>query len=1025
MKPSAFENILPTALMASGHPFTDRVRRQGKAWACNSLAHTLLKLMATLFNRRTKLNQYLKSADGWINFKIGFRTGTDSICRTAVFYRGKMSVIRKIPEDVDVILHFADERAFLEMLQVTPNELLGLILKNRMILDGNLACLQLFNYYVSLLMGGRHRKMMEAARRKDLSERIRIYDQQKPALCDELRRRRDCRITAPDSGPGTATGVDPGVLYLTDPYLSGHSLDAFPRLKQFHEDYFSIKPEICPERAAILTQWFRKNGFEKDAQGNDWVPEIRQGHAFQYLMTHKKPIIRKNDLIPGTTTTNDTIGVIVYPDAQGTLVWGELGSIDHRLLNPYAISPETAHTLHNDIFPFWAHRNFREWVRTRHGYPLCQKIEERWVAYFVWKSVGISHTVPDFRTLLTKGVAGITADIDRRRADPNLTKDRENALTSMALCLEGLSAYAKNLAKTADFQARSETDSRRQRELITISNSCEKIASHPPETLHQAVILLNIAWVALNLENANTGFSFGRLDQLLQPFLAADMEKLTTPEARAAYIIHAVELVGSLFLRFSDHLPLSPDIGNYLFGGASSTQALTIGGMTPDGRDAVNDMTYIMLKCTEMLGLRDVNVNARFHPAVNSDRYLKRLCEVNIITAGTPSLHNDQAVFNALNQHNYPVADMRDWSATGCVEPSISGKHMGHTGSILFNLVAPLEMALNNGTHPLMNWDPGPATGIVENGDFDKFDDFFDAYAVQTEFLIRQAARLNDMLAHAHAAYRPTPLLSGMMDGAIENACDVTKGGARYNTSGTSNIGLADVTDSLMTIKTLVFDHPSVSFARLKAAIDADFGNDPALHTLIMKKVPKFGSNDPAAVAMANRVAGMVHSVHAGLTNFRGGKYTTGFWSMSQHVAYGSLSGALPSGRRRGKAFTPGLTPHPSASTNFLDNIRDVAQLDPEYMDNNIAFNVKLNLSPEDSREKSADIMASYVKTYFDMGGMQLQFNVVTSETLKDAMAHPENYKHLMVRISGYNAYFTMLNKEIQTELIERAEYGL
>ena len=368
---------------------------------------------------------------------------------------------------------------------------------------------------------------------------------------------------------------------------------------------------------------------------------------------------------------------------------------------------------------------------------------------------------------------------------------------------------------------------------------------------------------------------------------------------------------------------------------------------------------------------------------------------------------------------------MRDWSATGCVEPSISGKHMGHTGSILFNLVAPLEMALNNGTHPLMNWDPGPATGIVENGDFDKFDDFFDAYAVQTEFLIRQAARLNDILAHAHAAYRPTPLLSAMMDGAIENACDVTKGGARYNTSGTSNIGLADVTDSLMTIKNLVFDHPSVSFARLKAAIDADFGNDPALHTLIMKKVPKFGSNDPAAVAMANRVAGMVHSVHAGLTNFRGGKYTTGFWSMSQHVAYGSLSGALPSGRRRGKAFTPGLTPHPSASTNFLDNIRDVAQLDPEYMDNNIAFNVKLNLSPEDSREKSVDIMASYVKTYFDMGGMQLQFNVVTSETLKDAMAHPENYKHLMVRISGYNAYFTMLNKEIQTELIERAEYGL
>jgi formate C-acetyltransferase len=349
---------------------------------------------------------------------------------------------------------------------------------------------------------------------------------------------------------------------------------------------------------------------------------------------------------------------------------------------------------------------------------------------------------------------------------------------------------------------------------------------------------------------------------------------------------------------------------------------------------------------------------------------------------------------------------------------------MGHTGSILFNLVAPLEMALNNGTHPLMNWDPGPKTGRVENNDFKSFDDFFNAYAEQTKFLIRQAVAFNNLLARAHVAYRPTPLLSALMTGCIEKAIDITRGGAEYNTSGTSNIGLADVTDSLMAVKTLVFDASSVSFARLKAAIDADFKNDPALFAMIIKKVPKFGSGDPSAVAMANRVARMVHDIHRSLTNFRGGKYTTGFWSMSQHVAYGSLSGALPSGRLCAKAFTPGLTPHPSASANFLDNLRDVAQLDPECMDNNIAFNVKLNLSPEDTREKSVDIIASYVKTYFDMGGMQLQFNVVTSQTLKDAMAHPENYKHLMVRISGYNAYFTMLNKDIQMELIERAEYA-
>ena len=1020
MNTQEIQKLMSTLLVTPLKNFTGQsFKNKGKSLVFNSLSHFLLQLMALLFNRRAKFNQYLKGSDGWINFKIGFQTDTESIRQTAVFHNGKMSVIRKIDEDVDVILRFSDEKALLEMLQVTPNEVLGLILKNRMILDGNLAYLQLFNYYVSLLMGNKHQKMLEKAHRADISERKNRYDQCKPQLSQDLVNRRHYRMKASESDQHK----DSGVVCLTDPFLSEFGLTDFPRLEKFHDDYFNIKPEISAERAELLTQWYRENGFEKDNAGNDWVPERRQALAFKYLMENKKPIIRKNDLIAGTTTINDTIGVIVYPDAQGVMVWGELGSIDKRILNPYAISDETAAKLHNDIFPFWAKRNFREFVRTHYDYPQCQRIEERWVAYFVWKSVGISHTIPDFKTLLSKGTSGIMDDIDQQLDKEDLSKAQILSLESMKLTLEGVDAYAHNLSKTATHQAKSETDLKRQKELIRLANICSKVPMLPPQTLDEAVNLLNISWVALNLENANTGFSFGRLDQLLQPYFVTDMEKQTTPEARGKYIKTAIELIGSLFLRFSDHLPLSPDIGNYLFGGASSTQALTIGGMTPDGKDAVNDMTYIMLKAAEILGLRDVNVNARFHSDVNSETFLKRLCEVNIITAGTPSMHNDKAVFKALKQHNYPIEDMRDWSATGCVEPTISGKHMGHTGSILFNMVAPLEMALNNGTHPLMNWDPGPKTGKIENNDFQSFDDFFNAYAEQTKYLTCQAIEFNNLLAEAHVAYRPTPLLSSMIAGSIENAADITRGGARYNTSGTSNIGLADVIDSMTAIKQLVFEQKTVTFTELKSAIDTNFENNAPLHAMIMNKIPKFGSGDPAVINMANRITHMVHDIHHGQTNFRGGKYTTGFWSMSQHVAYGSLSGALPSGRLYGKAFTPGLTPHPAASKSFLDNIRDVAQLDPECMDNNIAFNVKLNLSPEDTREKSVDIMSSYVNTYFDMGGMQLQFNVVTSETLKDAMANPENYKHLMVRISGYNAYFTMLNKEIQIELIERAEY--
>jgi len=334
-------------------------------------------------------------------------------------------------------------------------------------------------------------------------------------------------------------------------------------------------------------------------------------------------------------------------------------------------------------------------------------------------------------------------------------------------------------------------------------------------------------------------------------------------------------------------------------------------------------------------------------------------------------------------------------------------------------------MALNNGRHPLMNWNLGPETGVVKNGAFKTFEAFYSAFAAQLEFLIDRAVEVNNILAEVHTRYRPTPLLSTLIQGSVENARDVTAGGARYNTSGSANIGLADVVDSMMAIKKLVFDEERVLFGTLKDALDDNFSGNPGLHALVEKKVPRFGSGSEEALNMANAVMKLVHELYGSRRNFRGGRYTSGFWSMSQHVAYGSLSGALPSGRLSTKAFTPGLTPHPSASKNFLDNIRDVARLDPVNMDNNMAFNVKLTPSVKDSREDIVNVMHSYVRTYFDQGGMQMQFNVVNSETLKDAMANPENYRNLLVRISGYNAYFVTLNRDMQIELIERTEYGI
>ncbi|MEW5783772.1 MAG: pyruvate formate lyase family protein [Bacillota bacterium] len=983
----------------------------------NLLTNFLLRLMAAQYNHRSSLKKYLRNTDGWINFAVGFRTETGTVEQAIKFNHGRVGVLSKIPDDVDVTLRFVNDSTIMEMLSITPNEMLNLILNNKMILDGNMTYLQLFNYFVSLLMGKQHQRMMQKNYRRDRKLRKSIYAVNDPELSRGLNKRERYFMKG--------SRVDKGVKYLEDPYLSSYSISDFPRLQEFLHNHFTLLPQMCAERPKLLTEWYRANGFEYDREGNPWVPELRQAYAYKYLMINRKPIIAHNDLIAGTSTSKQPTGVLIYPDAQGTIIWGELASVEKRILNPYLVSEEDADILH-DVFAYWAKRNFREWVRTNYHNPLCLQIDERWVYYFVWKSVGISHTIPDFPTVLAKGTKGIIREIERKlEQSGDLDTGQKNTLQAMLITLEGVAAYSMNLSKEAKRLAAGETDPVRKAEFERLVEICRKVPANPSETLDEAINAVWITWVALHMENTNTGLSLGRLDQWLQPYFENDIKTITAEEERQAYLKRAIELVGCLYMRGTDHLPLVPDIGNYLFGGSSSDQAITLGGVTPDGEDGVNDMTYIFLKVTEMLSIRDPNVNARFHLKKNSDTYLKRLCEVNFVTAATPSMHNDEAVFESLMQHGYPLEDIRDWAATGCVEPTLCGKHMGHTGSILMNMVSALEMALNNGRHHTMEWDLGPKTGSIEKSDFNNFNEFFQAFATQMRFLIDHAVELNNMLAEAHVYYRPTPLLSAFIKGAIDKGLDVTKGGALYNTSGTSNIGLADVTDSLMVIKKLVFDEGRVSFPELKAALDANFADNPRLHALVKNKVPLFGSGNPEALELANRVARFIHECYASHSNYRGGKYTSGFWSMSQHVAYGTLSGALPSGRLARKAFTPGLTPHPSASKNYLDNIRDVARLNPISLDNNIAFNVKLVPSAKDTREQTVDHMLSYVKTYFEQGGMQTQFNMVDSNVLKDAMANPEKYQNLLVRISGYNAYFVSLNKDMQIELIERAEYGL
>ncbi len=981
----------------------------------NVTMRMLLGMIAASYSLRPSLKKYLKTAEGWLNFTAGLTTESGSVACAIAFKDGRVKVLNAIPEDAEVVLVFRSDAAVKKLLTATPSDQIYMLLKSELRVRGHMGYMNIFFFLLSLLMSKKQIKAMATERENARKALLKSSPEVRKDLSDEWSSRKTRRLRGEK--------VDPHVRYLEDPYLSEFDIDDFPRLKKFLDIHFTVKPEVCPELPLLCTKWHKRHGFETDTDGKPWVPVLRKAHAYKYLMENRKPIIAEDSLIAGTTTSRP-VGSIVYPDGSGTLIWNELLTIPYRTHNPFDISEETRRLLHFEVFPYWNGRNFREWVRAKYDNPLCQQIDERYALYFNWKQATISHTIPDFPKILRLGTSGMIEEIRRELDRDGNDAEKAAILQAMILTLEGLTAYAKNLAAQASRDAES-ADPGRAEELHYLAAICTRVVEYPARSLDEALNATWIAWVGLHMESMNAGLSLGRLDQWLQPHFLADMEKIGSEEERREYIRHAVELVGHFYMRCTDHFPLTPDLANFYFGGSSSNQVITLGGVTPDGEDAVNDMTYIFLKVTEMLSIRDPNMNARYKPGINSDSYLKRLCEVNLITAATPAMHNDDAMTAALTPMGYDPRDIRNWSATGCVEPTLSGKHMGHTNMQMMNMVAALELALNNGTHPLTGWKLGPETGNVERDDFKSFDEFFAAFTAQFKFLIDRSIEYNDMLAEAHQYIRPTPLLSSLIEGCIAKGRDVTKGGAVYNSSGTAIVGLADVTDSLMVIKKLVYDEKKITFAYLKKAVATNFEQAPALLAMARKKVPLFGSGSDEAVAMANRITRWSHDYYGGMPHYRGGKYTTGFWTMSQHVAFGTLSGALPSGRQKGKPFTPGLTPQPFASRSLLDNIRDVARLDPVNLNNNIAFNVKVVPAATDSQEKTVNDMFSYVKTYFGLGGMQMQMNVVTSAMLRDAMAHPENYRNLIVRISGYNAYFVTLNRDMQMELIERAEYRI
>ncbi len=806
-----------------------------------------------------------------------------------------------------------------------------------------------------------------------------------------------------------------GRINLNNIRLSEFTLDNLKLLKELREHHFKLKSSICIERAKYITEYLKYKVKQEEP------PIIRRAKAVNYFLSNKEPIIFDDNLLAGTTTSKP-LGAPLYPEFVALTIWPELDTISTRQNNPQALSEKEAEILNFDIYPFWMEKNVLEVVRKRYHSPQSLKLFEQLIYYIMGKPGCISHTVPDYSKVIDRGLNDIIKEIaDKENAiskQINISDhDREKIhfYQAVKIALEGIINYANNLSRRALTLSEKERDPQRKKRLEKMAEICSKVPANPASSFHEAVNSLWISHIAIHAENINMAISPGRLDQILYKYYRKDISegKLTVKEA--------IEIVGCLWLKLGDNVNMVPETAEELWGGAGTAPAVTLGGIARNGEDAVNDLTYIMLRVTELLKLRDPSMNARYHYEKNTREYRNRVCEVIANTKAVPAFHNDVVDIQILKNQGTILEHARDYAIIGCVELASSGKSYDASSSIMMNLAAPLELTLYNGKRPTSGSEQvSPQSGDPVN--FKNFTQFWEAFKSQSKWLIEGAIELNECFGKIHQEMLQTPLLSAYFEGPLEKGKDLIFGGALYNSSGVTHIGFADMVDSLNAIEKAVFIDKKYSFNEILIGLKNNFVGYEAMQQYLVNKTPKYGTEDPIAVRNSQNLIKFLYNLYHYKTNYRGGKYRPAYWTMTNHAGQGKLAGALPNGRKAGEPFASGITPTSGAARALTSCLRTVGGLDSLCIPGGEALNLKYtSIENETDIEKFAD----FVETYFRIGGLQVQFNIMSYEMLMDAKKHPEKYPELLVRVSGYSAYFKDLNETMQDELITRTEYNL
>ncbi len=595
--------------------------------------------------------------------------------------------------------------------------------------------------------------------------------------------------------------------------------------------------------------------------------------------------------------------------------------------------------------------------------------------------------------------------------------DKKAFLEAALICTNAAVKFIQRFAQLTEKKAREVNDPRKE-ELERIGKICEWIATNKPRSFREALQLVWFNQVIATISHGMGGIlAIGRADQLLYPFYKIDLESGRITDAEVT------ELCEELLIKLSYNLLMLPAYGKATaseLGGDNA--ALTVGGIDKEGNDATNELSYLFMDATENIKSMTNSFSIRIHPEKSPKRWIDRSIAIFSKTSG-PAIFNDAIIIPALQKGGISLEDARDYALIGCVEPTSQGNTFGTTSGNDISLVGLLELVLTNGMIRSVGKKYGLETGKPE--EFNSYDEVWNAYLQQLRNMINHMVKCVNIKDFIYAYYYPNPFISMTLDGCLEKALDMTQGGAKYNFSSISGRGLGTTADSLAALKKMVFEDKTLPMKNMVKILNKHYKKNEEFQMRLKNKLPKFGNDDDSVDSIACDIANAFCDEVTRHSCLRTpGIYRPSFFSYGLFIVDGFLLGATPDGRNAGEAVSNSLSPvintEKSGPTAV---IKSITKIDHTKISNGMALNMRLIPMLLDSPEKRAKI-ADLVLTYLKLGGQEIQFNVVRQEDLIDAQIHPEKYQDLVIRVSGYSAYFVDVGKPVQEDIIARYQFG-